>query len=84
MLDDLPYSKEVTQKEWDRAGKRTPAISVQLALEMTKGQILKIHHPDVFCDGHQCSLRSALSKRKDGKWQFSHTKPRDALVRRKE
>jgi len=76
-----PYTSRITKEEWVKGGKAEPAESVRLALEMQKGNYLRISHPDVFCDGHQCGLRSALSKKK-GKWRFKHTHPGEALILR--
>ena len=79
--DPTPFSSKITKEEWEE-GSGVVAESLRMALEMKKGDYLRISHPDVYCDGHQCALRSALSKRK-GKWQFKHTCPGEALIHRK-
>lgn len=80
-----PFSVEATQEEWDRIGRKEHA-SLMISLRMRVGQILTVHHPDMFCDGgSSCSLRSALSKRRsEGKWSFKHISPGVSLIRRVE
>ena len=79
---DSPYTREATLDEWKNARKKELSGSMLMTLQMKKGQVLMVIHPDVFCDGSTCSLRSALSKRKEGKWRFRHTGPGEAFIYR--
>jgi len=82
MNKNTPYSREATLEEWIFARKKPPSESLVLAVNMKKGEVLMISHPDMFCDGHQCSLGSALRRIKEGKWKFRHSGPGKALVYR--
>ena len=85
MIRNTPYSAESSKEEFENARKQPIGGSLAIALRMLRGAYLRIYHPDVFCDGHQCNLRSALGKRsKEGKWRFRHTRPEDAYLYREE
>ena len=84
-ISNQPYAIESSPKEWKAAGRKGTLTSVQIALDMRVGQVLRIYHPDTYCSGttSDCGLRNAL-RRKPGRWRFRHLGQHTALVYREE
>ena len=81
-LKESAYTIESSREEWEKV-KTTYSNSIVSVLKMRVRDVLKVYHPDGYCDKHQCFLSSAVYKRKElGKWSFRHLEIGVALVRR--
>ena len=80
---ELPYTVSSNQEEWEHIHNLNYSASTVSVLKMKANEVLKVYHPDSYCDGNQCALASAVRKQKKlGKWSFKHLAIGVALVRR--